>query len=96
MLHTVKSLKSHHYVVINKMGFCEGTLILNNDLCNDSLQSISQDLRINLIQDITKIYRSKLGNKFRLIKFRDENNKSMIEMLRKGSNFFFFFKVQIK
>ena len=74
------------------MGFCEGTLILNNDLCNDSLQSISQDLRINLIQDITKIYRSKLGNKFRLIKFRDENNKSMIEMLRKGSNFFFFLK----
>ena len=80
----MESLKSHHYVVKNNAVFCEGTLIPSNDLWKDSFQSICQDFRKNLIQDITKTYRSKLRNKFRLINFWDGSNKSMIKMLRKG------------
>lgn len=78
VLHVVKGLKGYKDIVCYQSIFCEGTLMLGNDIWEKLLQPVCYHLREYYYNTLHKLIGAKFKNQFRVFNFRNQSYECVV------------------
>lgn len=78
LLQDMKNFMSHDRILLDRFARNKCRLERSYDLVKNELQTISNDLRNNFVNNVTQANGPKLTNHSRILRFRIENNISIV------------------